>query len=287
MNKDLETLYSPSHFSKRYSKDDVIAKHLEFINTHTKLVRDTIPHQVGISYGPGPREKYDIYGTDLSDESPILIHIHGGYYQDEPISHSNNGFISHNLYKNGIKTILLGYELSPQRNVGEILEHLHIGLIECLKYAKRHQSKAIFLSGHSVGGHAIATMLPGFKRSIPPEDRNLIKGCFLLCGLYNMEPLTKVSANQLLGLSVDTARELSPLFNVVDYGGTVIYVVGAEYDSPAFVEQSLEFYNKIQRLGVRSHLKIIPMTDHFDVIENLFDENFELTKLIVNAIQER
>ncbi|XP_066261520.1 kynurenine formamidase [Euwallacea similis] len=287
MSEDLETLYSPSHFSKRYRKDVVIAKHVEFIETHTKLVRDAIPHEVGIPYGPGLREKYDIYGTDLSDGSPILIHIHGGFYQYESISQSNNGFISQNLYKNGIKTILLGYELSPKRSVKEILEHVQIGLRECVKYARQHKSEAIFLSGHSAGGHVIATILSGFKKSISPEDRNRIKGCFLLCGLYNIEPVVNISANQLLGLSVDTARKLSPLFDVVDYGETVVYVVGAEYDSPAFLEQSLKFYNKLQKDGTRSHLWIISMTDHFDILENLIDENFELTKLIVGAIQER
>lgn len=73
--------------------------------------------------------------------SSILVHIHGGYYQYEVITHSNNGFISNALYKNGIKTILLGYELSPQRTVPEILQNLQIGLTVCINYAKKSKSR--------------------------------------------------------------------------------------------------------------------------------------------------
>lgn len=74
-------------------------------------------------------------------DAPLLIHIHGGYYQEECITHSNNGFIANILHENGIKTILLGYELSPQRTVREILEHLQIGLKECMSYATKMKSR--------------------------------------------------------------------------------------------------------------------------------------------------
>lgn len=74
-------------------------------------------------------------------DSPIVIHIHGGYYQEESITYSNNGFISNVLYQNGIKTILLGYELCPQQTLSELLQHLQIGLRECIKYAKKLNSR--------------------------------------------------------------------------------------------------------------------------------------------------
>lgn len=77
--------------------------------------------------------------------SPILVHVHGGYYQYEVITHSNNGFISNVFYRNGVKTILLGYELSPQRTVPEILKNLQIGLTACINYAKKTKSRSVVI----------------------------------------------------------------------------------------------------------------------------------------------
>ncbi|KAL1509405.1 hypothetical protein ABEB36_004148 [Hypothenemus hampei] len=288
IEQDLETLYSPSCFSKRYGKTEVLQKHIQFIEAHSKLVKSSIPCDLGISYGPGLKEKYDIYGTDLREDAPIVIHIHGGYYHEESITHANNSFISQILYRNGIKTILLGYELSPQRTVPEILEHLQMGIRECLKYARNLKCKATFLSGHSVGAHAIATILPDFKRSISQTDSNLIKGAFLLCGIYNLEPLTQMSVNDLLNLTIETAKEeLSPmLFDKADYGGTEIYIVAAENDSPAFVVQSQQFFKKLKSEEADVHFNLIPVVDHFDCIENLFYEDYELSRLLVTAIKK-
>lgn len=105
-----------------------------------------------------------------------------------------------------------------------------------------------------------------------------------MCGLYNLEPLTKMSANDLLNLSAETAKELSPFFDKIDYGNTVIYVIGAENDSPAFVEQSEEFYRKLRSDGVKTYLNIVPGVDHFDILEKLYNADFELIKVIVNFI---
>jgi len=284
--QDLEALYSPSQWSKRYDGDKVLEKHVEFIEEHSRIVRERTPSELGIPYGPGDKDKFDLYGTDLKDGGPILIHIHGGYYQEKLMNHSNNGFISNVLYQNGIKTILLGYELSPQRPLRDILEQLQVGLRKIIEYAKKFKSPRIYLSGHSVGAHAIATILTNFKRSIPPEDADLIKGAFLLCGVYDLEPVTKMSANVLLNLSAEVAQELSPLLHKVDYGNTTIYVVASENDSPAFVEQSEQFYDKLRRDGTECYFQIVPVVDHFDIVENLYRADFELTKFIVGVINQ-
>uniref|UniRef100_A0AAR5Q3B2 Alpha/beta hydrolase fold-3 domain-containing protein n=1 Tax=Dendroctonus ponderosae TaxID=77166 RepID=A0AAR5Q3B2_DENPD len=285
-DQDFEKLYSPSQWSKRFNSKEVLEKHVQFIEHHSRLVREKIPCHLGNSYGPGPKEKYDIYGTDLNNHAPILIHVHGGYYQEECITHSNNGFIASVLHESGIKTILLGYELSPQRTVSEILERLQIGLRECISYATKLESRALYLSGHSVGAHAIAALLTDLKKSISSAESDLIQGVFLICGLYDMVPITKMSANDLLKLTADTARELSPLYSELDYGSTKIFIVGAENDSPAFVSDSQKFYKKLHLMGAKCFLTIIPDADHFDIIENLYDRNFQLADFMVKAIKK-
>lgn len=152
-----------------------------------------------------------------------------------------------------------------------------------MKYKTFYRS--IFLSGHSAGAHAIATFLSNFKKSLLPEDAALIKGVFLIDGIYDIEPLTKTSINNLLNLSQNIAKELSPLYDKLNYGDTVVYVIVGEYDSPAFIAQSMDFYNKLVRERVKAQYELIPNVDHFNVLENLFFESYNLTKLMVNAIK--
>lgn len=101
-----------------------------------------------------------------------------------------------------------------------------------------------------------------------------------------MGPIVKMSANELLKLTADAARELSPLFGKVDFGNTRIFIVGAENDSPAFVSDSQKFYKKLLLAGAKTFLKIIPGADHFDIIENLYKRRFQLTDFMVNAINK-
>lgn len=81
------------------------------------------------------------------------------------------------------------------------------------------------------------------------------------------------------------AKELSPLNDKLNYGNTVVYVIVGEYDSPAFIAQSTDFYHKLVREGVNAKYKLVPKVDHFNVVENLFFEKYDLTQLMVKAIK--
>lgn len=49
--------------------------------TETQKARNGIPCMLNISYGASDAQKYDLYGTDLADNAPIVFWIHGGYWQ--------------------------------------------------------------------------------------------------------------------------------------------------------------------------------------------------------------
>ncbi|KAJ8942779.1 hypothetical protein NQ318_002939 [Aromia moschata] len=53
-------------------------------------------------------------GTNGIRDAPFFIHIHGGYWQEQSITHVTNAFIAKSLYKSSIKSILIGYELCPK-----------------------------------------------------------------------------------------------------------------------------------------------------------------------------
>lgn len=125
-------------------------------------MRSTIPNLLDVSYGPLERQKIDIYGTDLPDGkysytviiysvtliyeiavtgAPIYIHIHGGYWQEEPIGRENSCFVMKSLYKHGIKGIIIGYDLCPSVTLQEVIEEIKQAFLKCLEYAKNSKSR--------------------------------------------------------------------------------------------------------------------------------------------------
>ncbi|XP_076275477.1 kynurenine formamidase-like [Rhynchophorus ferrugineus] len=283
---ELESLYNPSCWSKRLPKDAVVKEHIKFLNEKSEDVLNRIPNELNIEYGPGPREKYSIIGINLPLDSPIIIHIHGGYYQEELINHVNNSFIANIFYKHNIKTISLGYELSPKKSVVDILKSLTNGCRKCLQYALECKSRGIYFCGHSGGAHAISTIFSNLTYEISIEEKSLIKGAFIISALFNIEKLPEVSANQLLNLTVESAQMLSPLLTKLNYEQTQFYLISAENDSPLFLKQAKQFHRKLQKEGIKSELHILSGVDHFDIFEKLYFEDFELTKLIINVISK-
>ncbi|XP_060525679.1 kynurenine formamidase isoform X2 [Cylas formicarius] len=282
---DLEKLYSPSKWSKRLSSDVIITKHLDLLNCASEKTRKSIPCALGNQYGLEEREQYDIFGTDLPNDAPIFIFIHGGYYQEEAITHSLYSSIAEIFYKNKIKSILIGYELAPKKTVTEILENLQKALRKCIEYARNHKSTKVFIAGHSVGAHALATFFPEFRASLQKEDQNIIKALFLIGGLYDFEPITKISANNSLKLSAETAKiKFSPLYQKGNFENVKLYIVVGEHDSPAFVNQSRSFHLKLKEEQINSVLYILENIDHFDIMEKMCDESFLLTQIILQEI---
>ncbi|KAJ8921839.1 hypothetical protein NQ315_008471 [Exocentrus adspersus] len=155
---ELDILYSPSKWSKRLSGDEIVLKHVEVGLKNAREVQNQVPCNLNIPYGSGTREVYDIFGTDLPGEAPVFIHFHGGYWKEEIITHTSHSFIAKQLYKNKIKSIFVGYELLPKVSVEEINNNATKAVVKCLDYAKSQGSRALYLSGHSVGAQIVARL---------------------------------------------------------------------------------------------------------------------------------
>ena len=79
-----------------------------------------------IPYGPGPRNSIDFFpGTG---EGPIVVFIHGGYWQALDAS-----FFSHlaaGLNAHGIGVAIPGYDLCPGVTVDEIIRQMRVAARE-------------------------------------------------------------------------------------------------------------------------------------------------------------
>lgn len=122
-----------------------------------------------------------------------------------------------------------------------------------------------------------------------PIPHKNIKIIFLISGIYNLEPLSKTSINKPLFLDEQEARNLSPMFQEFKYflqNNVKVDIIVGENDSPSFIDQSKEFHAKLSKIGITSNLRVLDSVDHFDIVERLNHEDYELTKFILSEIKD-
>ncbi|KAK3561594.1 hypothetical protein QTP86_010668 [Hemibagrus guttatus] len=138
----------------------------------------------------------------------------------------------------------------------------------------------LYLCGHSAGGHLAAMVLSTdwSEYSVSPQ----IKGAFLVSGIYDLLPIMSTYVNDPLKMTEEVALRNSPIRLVSQLKKSSsdcdIVVAVAQNDSPEFRKQSEDYFKSLQAAGLKVTFEDIPDTDHFNIIEQLVDENYYLTQ---------
>jgi len=216
------------------------------------------------SYGPGARNTIDLFPGD--DEGPIVVFIHGGYWQA-----LDSSFFSHlagGLNAHGVSVAFPSYDLCPDVTVDHIVQQMRTASRALARLGRR-----LVISGHSAGGHLAACMQatdwPAFD-ALLPED--LVIAAYAISGLFDLEPLVETSINNALRLDRAAARAASPLFWNAPARGSLDAVVG-ENESSEYFRQSRSIVDIWGAAGVATRFGTIPNANHFTAIAPLADAN--------------
>jgi len=285
-----ERLYNPSEWSKRFKSEELLERFSKFCEEVTENARKTIKCELNVPYGLTERTKYDVYGIDLPKDAPIFIFIHGGYWQE--FSKDLSGFSVPLFVKNKIKVITLGYDLCPNVKLGDIVAEIKLAVAKVLQYAADSGSKCVWIGGHSAGAHLAACLLHDenwINHMTQQGYFALLKGIILISGIYKLQPLVGLSPGEALQLTDEEIKAFS--VSVLDEAKNrrirnlkVIVTVG-DCDSPAFVDESREYTQKIIPIVDNVEYLLLQDIDHFDIVENLIDPNYHLAKLILKCLQ--
>ncbi|XP_059138908.1 kynurenine formamidase-like [Physella acuta] len=283
-DQELEYHYSPSQWSHRMSPNEVIADHLDAQAQGSKHSLWTLDCETEISYGDSERQKLDIFDKRNSSKkgAPIMVYFHGGYWQVKELGREVSSCLAVPLCNAGATVVVVGYDLTPDVTLDTIIQQIKKAIYYVIDLAKERESKGIYLSGHSAGGHLAAMMLMSSFSDFDPFDCELIKGAMLVSGVYDLRPLTKTSNNVALKLTEEDAWRLSPQNFVKEIAQQsqhrhIVLAVG-EYDPPEFRRQSGEMEKMLRKFGVKTSYLDIPDTDHFSVVDKLNEPGYLLTK---------
>ncbi|XP_044729828.1 kynurenine formamidase-like [Chrysoperla carnea] len=282
INPDMDTLYSPSKWCRRFNGDGATKYFSDFIQRVSNNVRTKIPCQLNLSYGAEYHEKIDIFGFDLPKDAPIFVFVHGGYWQES--SKDESCYMAQMFYQNGIKTIIIGFNLCPHVTVEGQVKEVTQGVKKSLELAEEWGAKKVVIAGHSSGAHVVACLLERLNQ-YTESQRKLIVGLLLVAGIYDIVPIVDTYANDLLFLTKDTARQISPMYKDIERNDIKIYVLVAEFESPAFIEQSEKYYEKLKKLNFKVELIKYKDHDHFTIMEDLVHDTYDMSKLIFSLLK--
>jgi arylformamidase len=222
--------------------------------------REQHPPRV-MRYGPGERNRIDLFPGN--SDGPIVLFIHGGYWQaldGSSFSHCARGLNAH-----GISAAVPTYDLCPAVTVGDIIAQMRMACRELAKLGH-----PLVVSGHSAGGHLAACMLatdwPAFDASLP---QNPVSAAYAISGLFDLAPLIGTSINKALGMDEASAKAASPLFTAPPARGSLDAVVGGN-ESAEYFRQSKTIVEAWGR-SIATRFGTVPGANHFTAIAPLAD----------------
>lgn len=237
----------------RPSHPDLFAR---FAADSDHAVREGRP-EVDVSYGPHPRQTFDLFRTPRRRRATIA-YFHAGYWQ----SRDKSGFLflAPALTADGFDVAMVNYPLSPDLNVGEIVTATHASIAAI---AGLTGNAPLVLAGHSAGAQlAIELGMIARERDWP------IAGILSISGVFDLAPLVGTSVNDKLGLNPESAKAASPLHRIVPGSPPATFVVGA-LETDAFRNQTDRMAQAWSEAGNRSDHVVVPGCDHFSILDAL------------------
>ncbi|KFC64098.1 putative hydrolase (Serine esterase) [Bosea sp. LC85] len=262
-------------YETEYNNRARVPEHPEIIagwQADAAAYRAVAVSELGISYGPGERQHYDLFKPEAVKGNAIVLFIHGGYWQ--ALDRSYFSHMARGVNRLGVPMAVAGYDLCPQVELGHIVWELQQAAAALWRQFRR----PIVAAGHSAGGHLAACLLATDWKNVDHDlPVHLVPAAYGISGLYNLKPLTETSINAALGLDMASAERESPLFWPAPSGLLMDAVVGGA-ESGEYLKQSRRITDVWGLEGVRTHYGEIDGANHFTVLADLPDPESAMSK---------
>jgi arylformamidase len=247
-------------------------------------MRESLPCQLGVSYGTSEAERLDIFPAAAGGPAPIFVFLHGGYWR--LLDSADSCFMAECLTKAGACVVAVNYALAPRVTLSEIVRQCRAAVAWLHRYAAQFggDSTRIHVAGSSAGAHLAAMMLsPGWEADFGVPD-NLVAGATLLSGLFDLEPVRLGHPNEWLRLSADDAAALSPLRHLPERALPVV-VAYAPNETDEFKRQSEAYMAAVAARGCQVRFVPMPGTNHYDIVFGLAEQESALAQELIHSMR--
>ncbi|WP_193778415.1 alpha/beta hydrolase, partial [Pseudovibrio sp. WM33] len=237
----------------------------------TKLSSHCEKHEITTGGQPFYRSNLDLFvPKDQKALRPLLIHIHGGYWQytQKDIYYQ----IANSFTQEDVLVANLNYPQVPDVSIQEMIEVVK----KSIRYLYVNAEKwgidrdRISVAGHSSGAHLTACMgVFNWSQLDPDLPGSIFKNVVAFSGGYNMEPYMHDAQNYQMGISPEDLPFMSPLHLPCHRGAKFTLYAGSK-ESAEYQAQTKDFYDHLVHNRVEADLRIIEQGDHFSVINEFY-----------------
>ena len=235
--------------------------------------RSRLKGMLDVPYGRGQLEKVDIFPA-RGKASACLLFIHGGYWRS--LDKSDFSFVAVPFVKAGVSVVCNNYSLAPAASLAQIVQQN----LACSAWLWRNAATfgwkpdALYVAGHSAGGHLTAMMLAAqWNQYHPSLPAKLFQAGMPISGVFDLEPLRLSSINSDIRLDQTNALASSPAwFSARSEARLSLSVGGAE--TPEFLRQT----DLLAERWASALDEVVPMPGyhHFNVVDELAKQSSPL-----------
>lgn len=213
-------------------------------------------HALDIAYGPTPGQTLDIYKPDGAARPPVVVFIHGGFWQ--VFEKANNAHVAEGLVRAGFAVANVDHDLSPPNTLDGITGQIRGALHFIVREADNLGVDAanLHVCGHSAGGHLAA--MAAADPDAPP-----LRSVLPISGLFDLEPIARLPMGRILGLNDAAAIARQSPLTLEPRSGIKIGVTAGGKESGEFQRQSRALADA---WGGTFHLA--EGCNHFDILDD-------------------
>jgi arylformamidase len=239
--------------------------------------------RLDLAYGPTPRQAIDLYRPTTPDPAPVVVFIHGGYWHSQ--DRKRYAFLAEPLLARGVAVALLGYDLAPAVDLDAITHQARDGFAWLWRHAgELGLDQARFaVAGHSAGGHLAAMLLATAWPALGLPPAPIAAAC-PISGIFELEPIRRCYLNDVLYLSQEQVRRLSPIRLPLPAACPVLVVVGGD-ETGAFLVQSACFVARLRIEGVEVEHRVLRGLDHFGIIKAMAETDAPVVSWLCRHLQ--
>lgn len=250
--------------------------------------REALTGHLDLSYGPGAKQTLDLFPArgPAGRPAPLLAFVHGGYWK--ALDKSDFSYLAPAFVEDGIAFASLNYELAPKATIPDIVGQLGTALTWLCSHAGDHglDPEALYLAGHSAGGHLAALALTGAYGPVDGLSGRALKGVCSISGIYDLEPIRLCYLQDALKLTAGAAHDLSPLRRPPVSHAPLILALGGE-ETTEFHEQQADLVAAWRAADCRIELVDLPGRTHFTAVDALGESGHPLNEAVRALIGPR
>jgi arylformamidase len=272
--EELEREYSPSSLA------GPIEPYVAEYRRRSREAEQKLDYMKDLPYG-GDGETLDLFPAGDDARAPLLVYIHGGYWQD--LSKADSLFAAEDCVANGIAFAAIEYTLAPAATVEQIVKQCERAVLYLREAAEDlgFDRERIFLAGQSAGAH-LAAMVGAHG-----ETAKAVAGAVLTSGIYDLRPLVGTYINEPLHLDEREAARMSPALMQVEARPEQWVVAWGGRDTDEFKRQSMDYAAQLVGAGVECVTVEEGERNHFDLVFDLVKAGTPLGDAVLEMIREQ